>query len=77
MNEEDFLFLARLVRRRGGLALSDGKGAKLEQRLKPVSLRFGLRDGAALVDNGACRAYADGARARLERRLASEAASTP
>ena len=49
MRNEDFLFLARLVRRRGGLALNDGKGAKLEQRLKPVAQRFGLRDGAALV----------------------------
>lgn len=39
--------------------------------------RLAGRDGAALVDAGACRAYADGARARLERRLASEARSTP
>jgi len=49
MREEDFLFLARLARRMGGLALHDGKGAKLEERLKPVTQRFGLRDGAALV----------------------------
>jgi len=47
MTEEDFLFLARLARRRGGLALSEGR--KLEQRLKPVALRFGLRDSAALA----------------------------
>ena len=49
MKEEDFLFLARLVRRRGGLALNQGKGAKLEQHLKPVVQRFGLRDMPALV----------------------------
>ena len=49
MTEEDFLFLARLVRRLGGLALNEGKGAKLEERLKPVVQRFGLRGGAALV----------------------------
>ena len=49
MTEEDFLFLARLVRRLGGLALNEGKGAKLEERLKPVVQRFGLRDGASLV----------------------------
>jgi len=49
MHDEDFLFLARLARRMGGLALNDGKGAKLEERLKPLAQRFGLRDGAALV----------------------------
>ena len=49
MTEEDFLFLARLARRRGGLALGEGRGAKLEQRLKPVALRFGLRNLAALM----------------------------
>ena len=49
MTEEDFLFLARLVRRMGGLSVSEGKGAKLEARLKPVLQRFGLRDEAALV----------------------------
>src|SRR5215469_7874826 len=49
MREEDFLFLARFARRMGGIALSEGKGAKLEERLRPVAQRFGLRDGAALV----------------------------
>ncbi|HEY2837048.1 MAG TPA: protein-glutamate O-methyltransferase CheR [Rhizomicrobium sp.] len=49
MNDEDFLFLARLARRMGGLALNKGKGAKLEERLQPVAQRFGLRDGAALM----------------------------
>ena len=49
MTEEDFLFLARLVRRRAGLALNEGKGAKLEQRFRPVLLRYGLRDIGALM----------------------------
>ena len=49
MTQEDFLFLARLVRRRSGLVLSDGKDGWLEQRLKPVMRRFGFRDLAALL----------------------------
>jgi chemotaxis protein methyltransferase CheR len=49
MNEEDFLFLARLVRRRGGLVLAEGKGALLKRRLAPVMRRFGFRDIAVLV----------------------------
>jgi chemotaxis protein methyltransferase CheR len=49
MTQEDFLFLARLVRRRSGLVLSEGKGEWLEQRLKPVMRRFGFRDLAALL----------------------------
>jgi chemotaxis protein methyltransferase CheR len=49
MGEEDFLFLARLVRRRGGLVLADGKGALLKRRLVPVMRRFGFRDIAALM----------------------------
>jgi chemotaxis protein methyltransferase CheR len=49
MPEQDFLFLARLARRRAGLILQEGKGAKLEARLKPVLRRFGLRDMAALT----------------------------
>ena len=49
MTEDDFLFLARLVRRRGGLVLQDGKGALLQRRLLPVMHRFGFRDIAALI----------------------------
>ena len=49
MTPEDFLFLARLVRRRGGLVLTDGKGAALERRLAPVMRRFGFRDPGALM----------------------------
>jgi chemotaxis protein methyltransferase CheR len=48
MTADDFLFLARLVRRRSGLVLSEGKGDWLERRLKPVMRRFGFRDSAAL-----------------------------
>ena len=47
MRDEDFLFLAGLVRRQGGLRLS--QGAKLAERLKPVLRRFGLCDEAALL----------------------------
>ena len=49
MTEADFLFLARLVRRMAGLGLSDGKGSKLEERLKPVLQRFGLGNATSLV----------------------------
>ena len=49
MTPDDFHFLARLVRRRGGLALGDGRGAGLEQRLMPVMRRFGFRESAALI----------------------------
>jgi chemotaxis protein methyltransferase CheR len=44
MTPEDFHFLARLVRRRGGLMLTDGKSEALELRLAPVMRRFGFRD---------------------------------
>lgn len=49
MTAEDFQFLARLVRRRGGLALTDGRGAALEWQLAPVMRRFGFRDLGALM----------------------------
>jgi chemotaxis protein methyltransferase CheR len=49
MTADDFLFLARLVRRRSGLVLSQGKGDWLERRLKPVMRRYGFRDIAALL----------------------------
>ena len=47
MRDEDYLFIARLARRRGGLALS--RGIKLEERLKPVLQCFGLSTAASLV----------------------------
>ena len=49
MTQDDFHFLARLVRRRGGLSLSDGKGASLEHRLLPVMRRYGFRETSALI----------------------------
>ena len=49
MTSEDFLFLARLVRRRAGLTLTEGKGEALELRLAPVMRRFGFRDLGALM----------------------------
>ena len=49
MTPDDFHFLARLVRRRGGLSLGNGKSAGLEQRLTPVMRRFGFREISALI----------------------------
>lgn len=49
MTPDDFHFLARLVRRRAGLSLGDGKSTGLEQRLIPVMRRFGFREAAALI----------------------------
>ena len=49
MTPADFHFLARLVRRRGGLSLNDGRSVGLEQRLIPVMRRFGFHDITALV----------------------------
>lgn len=49
MTPDDFHFLARLVRRRAGLSLGDGKSTGLEQRLMPVMRRFGFREAAALI----------------------------
>jgi chemotaxis protein methyltransferase CheR len=51
MTSDDFHYLARLVRRRAGLLLGDGKGAALEQRLAPVMRRFGFRELDALMCN--------------------------
>jgi chemotaxis protein methyltransferase CheR len=49
MTPEDFLFLSRLVRRRSGLLLSEGRGPALERRLQPVMRRFGFRDVAQMM----------------------------
>ncbi|MBN9554053.1 MAG: protein-glutamate O-methyltransferase CheR [Alphaproteobacteria bacterium] len=49
MTQEDFLFLARLVRRRSGLLLAEGRGPALELRLQPVMRRFGFRDAKAMM----------------------------
>jgi chemotaxis protein methyltransferase CheR len=49
MTEEDFQFLARLVRRRAGLMLANGKAGLIERRLKPVMRRFGFRNPDLLL----------------------------
>jgi chemotaxis protein methyltransferase CheR len=49
MTPDDLHFLARLVRRRGGLSLGDSKSISLDQRLIPVMRRFGFRETAALI----------------------------
>src|SRR5512143_3946535 len=49
MRPEDFLFLARVVRRRSGLVLPPHKAPMLEGRLAIVMRRFGFRTTAALI----------------------------
>jgi len=49
LGQEDFAFLARLLRRRSGLSLTPAKIALVERRLAPVMHRFGFRDATALV----------------------------
>jgi chemotaxis protein methyltransferase CheR len=49
VNAEDFRFLADLLHRRSGLALSPDKSYLLESRLAPVARRLDLSDVPALV----------------------------
>jgi chemotaxis methyl-accepting protein methylase len=49
MAPDDFQFLARLLRRRSGLALGMDKVALTKGRLAPVVRRFGFKDVADLV----------------------------
>ena len=49
MTQEDFSFLARLLRRRSGLSLAPAKLELVTRRLAPVMRRFGFRDTAVLV----------------------------
>jgi chemotaxis protein methyltransferase CheR len=49
MAPDDFQFLARLLRRRSGLALGMDKIALTQGRLAPVVRRFGFKDVADLV----------------------------
>lgn len=49
MAPEDFQFLSRLLRRRSGLGLGEGKRALMERRLDAVARRFGFQDVAGLV----------------------------
>lgn len=47
--QDDFAFLARLLRRRSGLSLTPAKLDLVERRLAPVMRRFGFRDATALI----------------------------
>ena len=44
MLPDDFAFLARLVHRRSGIALTESRHALIERRLAPVMDRFGFKD---------------------------------
>lgn len=49
LDQEDFAFLARLMRRRCGLSLTPAKTDLVERQLTPVMRRFGFKDAAGLV----------------------------
>ena len=49
LSQEDFQFLARLLRRRSGLFLTPEKTELVERRLLPVMRRFGFRGMTGLV----------------------------
>ena len=49
LGQEDFAFLARLLRRRSGLSLTPAKLELVERRLAPVIRRFSFRGAATLV----------------------------
>jgi chemotaxis protein methyltransferase CheR len=49
MDDEDFSYLAELLRRRSGLMLPSNKLHLIESRLGPVMTRFGLKDLRALI----------------------------
>jgi chemotaxis protein methyltransferase CheR len=51
MAPEDFHFLARLLRRRSGLALGPSKRALTQLRLAPVMRRFGFKDEDGLIQD--------------------------
>ncbi len=49
MNDEDFIYLAELLRRRSGLMLPSHKAHLIENRLSPVMTRYGLKNVRALI----------------------------
>jgi chemotaxis protein methyltransferase CheR len=49
MAPDDFAFLARLVHRRAGIVLAEGKHALIERRLAPVLGRFGFKNFGQLL----------------------------
>ncbi len=49
MNQQDFAYLADVLRRRSGLMLTEKKTHLVESRLVPVMRRFGFRDVGSLL----------------------------
>jgi chemotaxis protein methyltransferase CheR len=49
LSQDDFTFVARLLNRRSGLVLTRDRHGMLEQRVRPVLRRFGLKDQAQLL----------------------------
>jgi chemotaxis protein methyltransferase CheR len=49
LSADDFNFLARLLRRRSGLVLTQSKTGLFDRRIKPVLYRFGFKDMHQLV----------------------------
>jgi chemotaxis protein methyltransferase CheR len=49
MKQDDLAFLAQLLRRRSGLALTQPKSQHIESRLTPVMRRFGFKDMASMI----------------------------
>ena len=58
MNQEDFQFVADLVKKRSGLALTKEKGYLLESRLQPLARKHGMKDIGDVVQ--AMRTRRDG-----------------
>lgn len=49
MNQEDFQFVADLVKKRSGLVLTKEKGYLMESRLQPLARKHGMKDIGAVV----------------------------
>ncbi len=49
MKQDDFAYLAHMLRRRSGLLLGQPKTEFIESRLAPVMRRFGFRDTGSLI----------------------------
>jgi chemotaxis protein methyltransferase CheR len=49
MKQDDFAYLAHMLRRRSGLLLGQPKAEFIESRLAPVMRRFGFKDAGSLI----------------------------
>jgi len=49
MNQQDFAYLAEVLRRRSGIILTEKKAHLVEGRLVPVMRRFGFKEAGALL----------------------------